>query len=162
MSTGHVQIYYGAGRGKTNAALGNALRAASGGKSAYIVQFLKGKGEDEMISYYQRLEPEIKLFCFDRAEGYYDELSEQEKEEEKINMINGINFAKKVLQTGECDMLILDEVLGLVDNGVITAEELQEVIRVKADDVELICTGRVLDESIRPFADEIYNIMAEK
>ena len=43
MEKGSVQIYYGAGRGKTNAALGNALRAAGENKSVIIIQFLKGK-----------------------------------------------------------------------------------------------------------------------
>ena len=32
-------------------------------------------------------------------------------------MKNGLNFAKKVLATGECDVLILDEALGLVEAG---------------------------------------------
>ena len=40
-------------------------------------------------------------------------------------MRNGINFARKVLTTRECDMLILDEVLGLVDNGIVSVEELE-------------------------------------
>lgn len=160
MSTGHVQVYYGAGRGKTNAALGNALRAASEGKTAYVVQFLKGKGEGS--SYYERLEPEIKCFCFEKATGYYDELSKEEQEEEKVNMRNGINFAKKVLATRECDMLILDEVLGLVDNGIVSVEELKLLIQEKEEDVDLIFTGRVLKEEMRSFVDEIYNIAPEK
>lgn len=162
MSTGHVQIYYGAGRGKTNAALGNALRTAGKGKNVYVVQFLKGKGEDDIRKYCNRLEPELKFFCFERAEGYYDELSAEEQEEEKINMKNGLNFAKKVLVTGECDMLILDEVLGLVDNQIVSVEDLKNLVQAKEDEVELIFTGRVLDDAIRPLADEIYNIVAEK
>lgn len=161
MSTGYVQVYYGAGRGKTNAALGNALRAANEGKTIYVIQFLKGKRERDR-ELYQKLEPEIKFFCFEKASGYYDELSKEEQEEEKINMKNGLNFAKKVLLTGECNMLILDEVLGIVDHGVITAEELLEVIHVKSEDVELILTGRVLEDAVRPYADEIYRIVAEK
>ena len=118
------------------------------------------KGESS--AYYERLEPEIKVFCFEKATGYYDELSEAEQEEEKINMRNGINFARKVLTTRECDMLILDEVLGLVDNGIVSVEELELLIREKEDDVDLILTGRVLKEEIRPYVDEIYNITSEK
>ena len=48
MEKGSVQIYYGAGRGKTNAALGNALRAAGENKSVIIIQFLKGKTDDQI------------------------------------------------------------------------------------------------------------------
>ena len=59
-------------------------------------------------------------------------------------------------------MLILDEVLGLVDNGIVSVEELELLIREKEDDVDLILTGRVLTEEIRPYVDEIYNITSEK
>lgn len=161
MEKGNIQIYYGVGRGKTNAALGNALRAANEGKTVYVIQFLKGKLNHSM-DFYKRLEPEIKFFCFEKSADRYDELTEDEKKEAIQNMKNGISFARKVLTTGECNVLILDEVLGLVDNGVISAEELEAVAKSKSDEVEVIFTGRVLEESVRPFADEIYNIIAEK
>lgn len=161
LEKGSVQIYYGEGRGKTNAALGNALCAAGEGKTVVIVQFLKGKRGDN-LNYLLRLEPEIRIFRFEKSEGYYNELSEEEKDEEKMNMKNGLNYAKKVLVTGECNVLILDEILGLVDNGVISAEELKAVLLAKTDDVEIIMTGRILEDSLRDYADEIYHISAEK
>lgn len=161
MSKGSVQVYYGEGRGKTTAAYGSALRAVGEGKSVYIIQFLKGKDifESEI---FKRLEPEIKFFRFEKSSECYDNLSEEEQHEEQINMKNGIAYARKVLVTGECNFLVLDEVLGLVDNGVITAEELESVVKAKSEDTEIVFTGRVLEEAIRPYADEIYNIVAEK
>lgn len=161
MEKGSVQIYYGAGRGKTNAALGNALRAAGENKSVIIIQFLKGK-TDNQIAYMKQLEPEIKVFRFEKSEENYDELPEERQAEEKLNMKNGLNFAKKVLVTGECNVLILDEVLGLIDARVISSEELEAVLKAKMDETEVIMTGRVLEESIRSYADEIYKITAEK
>ena len=77
-------------------------------------------------------------------------------------MKNGLNFDKKLLDTGECNVLILDEVLGLIDAGVISSEELEAVLKAKMDETEIIMTGRVLEESIRSYADEIYKITAEK
>ena len=61
MATGSVQVYYGAGRGKSPAAFGRALRAASEGKTVFIIQFFKGK-TDDVVEYLKRLEPEIKIF----------------------------------------------------------------------------------------------------
>lgn len=161
MSKGLVQIYYGEGRGKTTAAYGSALRAVGEGKTVYIIQFLKAKdtAENEI---FKRLEPEIKLFRFEKFSDCYDHLTEEEKKEESMNMKNGIAYARKVLVTGECDFLILDEVLGLVDNGVITAEDLESVVQAKGEFTDIVFTGRVLEEAIRPYADEIYNIVAEK
>lgn len=161
LEKGSVQIYYGEGRGKTTAALGNALRAAGEGKTVVIVQFLKGK-RGANLDYLLRLEPEIRIFRFEKSEGYYNDLSEEAKNEEKMNMKNGLNYAKKVLVTGECNVLILDEILGLVDNGVISAEELEAVLQAKTDDVEIIMTGRILEDSLRDYAAEIYHISAEK
>lgn len=161
MGRGKIKIYYGVGRGKTHAALGNALRAANEGKSVYVIQFLKGK-LDYGMEFYQRLEPEIKFFCFEKSADCYDELTEDEKKEAIQSMKNGLNFSKKVLSTGECNVLILDEVLGLVDTGVISSADLEQVIKNRSDDIDIIVTGRVLDESVRAYADEIYNIIAEK
>lgn len=160
MADGSVQIYYGAGKGKSPAALGKAIRAASEGKTVFIIQFLKGKTDDEM-EYLKRLEPEIKFFRFEKSEEYFNHLSEEEQQEEVKNIKNGINFAKKVLTTGECDLLILDEVLGLIDNDLITYEELENVICARLDDTDLILTGRVLDDRLRVYTDEVYHIVPE-
>ena len=158
MATGSVQVYYGAGRGKSPAALGRAIRAAAEGKTVFIIQFLKGKS-DEGMEFLKRLEPEIKFFRF---EEYFSELSEEEQLEEVKNIKNGINFAKKVLTTGECDLVILDEVLGLVDHGLIDVEELKTLIGAKLDDTDLIMTGWVLSDELRPYIDEIYHLIPEK
>ena len=71
-----------------------------------------------------------------------------------------MNFAKKVLTTGECSLLILDEVLGLIDNGIITVEDMRHIIEAKADDVSIIMTGIRLDDKVCELADEISKIEA--
>ena len=161
MERGVIQIYYGEGRGKLTAALGNALRKADAGKNVIIVQFLKAKKEEpgELL---QRLEPEIKFFRFEKLAECFADLSEDEKKEESANMKNGLNFARKVLATSECDLLVLDEILGVVDAGVISVEELCAIIRAKTEETDVILTGRRLPEELREIADEVYNIIAEK
>lgn len=160
MATGSVQVYYGAGRGKSPAALGRAIRAASEGKTIFMIQFFKGK-TDEVMEYLKKLEPEIKIFRFEKSAEYFDELSKEEQLEEVKNIKNGINFAKKVLTTGECDLVILDEVLGLVDHGLIEIEELENLVSAKMEDTDLILTGRVLPDALRPYVNEIYHLIPE-
>lgn len=161
MAQGKVLVYYGDGKGKTAVALGHAIRLASQGQSVIIIQFLKGKNDDK-TAFFRRLEPEIKLFRFEKSLENYDNLSEEEKKEETMNIKNGLNFAKKVLQTGECNVLILDEFLGLFDKQVITGAELHSLLSAKSEDTEIIFTGRMMDASVSQYADEIYEIQTEK
>lgn len=161
MSKGNILVYYGEGKGKSTSALGHAIQSAGQGKSVIIIQFLKEKSDDE-ITFIRRLEPEIKFFRFEKSQENYDELSEEEKKEESMNIKNGFNFAKKVLVTGECNVLILDEFLGLLDKQVISVEELESMLQAKSEDTEIIFTGRIMDETLSRYADEIYRIQAEK
>lgn len=161
MSTGKVQAYYGAGRGKTSAALGYAIHEASQGGTVIIIQFLKQKDDDE-ISFIRRLEPEIRVFRFQKSESYYDQLSEEEQLEEQMNMKNGMNYARKVLQTRECSTLILDEVLGMVDHQIITGQELMALLQLKSDETDVILTGRVLDDALLASVDAAYEIVTKK
>ena len=161
MSTGKIQVYYGAGRGKTSAALGYAIHETSKGESVIVIQFLKRKDEDE-ISFLGRLEPEIRLFRFQKSEKYYNELPEEGQLEEQMNMKNGINYARKVLQTGECNILILDEVLGLLNEQIVSEEEIVQLMELKSDDMDLIMTGQIISDGIIAHADEVYEICIKK
>ena len=61
-----------------------------------------------------------------------------------MNLRNGFNFAKKVMTTGECDVLILDEILGIVDQGIISAEEFRSFLEARDEETDLIMTGLYL------------------
>lgn len=156
MAKGLVHIYAGDGRGKSPAAIGRAVQAAAEGKRVVIIQFLKGKGLSDS-DFVRRMEPEIKLFHFEKSDENYEELSEEKKKEEIINIKNGINFAKKVLSTGECDLLILDEVLGLIEKGIITVEDLKNLVECR-DETNVILTGIALNDEICVLADEVSKI----
>ena len=157
MEQGLVYIYSGDGHGKSPAALGKAVMMAASGKSVVIIQFLKGKGlaDSEFLS---RLEPEIKIFRFEKSDVNFDELSEEKKIDEILNIKNGLNFAKKVLATGDCDLLILDELLGLIDNEIITVEELANLLDARDEETDVILTGISLNDEVGMLADEVSKI----
>ena len=78
MKKGTIHIYSGDGHGKTPAALGRAVSMACQGKNVVIIQFLKGKGLEDS-EFLRRLEPEIKLFRFEKSDENFAELSEVQK-----------------------------------------------------------------------------------
>lgn len=160
MAKGSVTIYSGDGRGKSPAALGRAVQTAVGGGSVVLIQFLKGKGLED-TEFLRRLEPEIKLFRFEKSDENFEELSEARKQEEIGNIRNGINYAKKVLSTGECDLLILDEVLGLVEKGILQAEDLKSLLDCRAA-TDVILTGINLSDEVCILADEVSKIETVK
>ena len=155
-----VTVYCGDGKGKTAAALGYAVQSASQGNSAIIIQFLKGKKEEE-LEFLRRLEPEVKFFSFARFEKDFTERSEEEQQEESMNIRNGFNFAKKVLVTGECNLLVLDSFLELLDNKMVSEEDLEILMNAKSEDTEIMFTGKHINEALRKYIGKIYEIHAE-
>lgn len=153
--------YYGAGRGKTSAALGYAMSEACKGDSVIVIQFLKQKDTSYNV-FYKRLEPEIRFFRFQKSEKYYCDLSASEQNDECVNMKNGLNYARKVLTTGECNILVLDEILGLLDLGVINVDEILALLKARSENTEVILTGQHLDEALIPCLDQIYEICVRK
>ena len=157
---GKIQIFAGKGQGKSSAALGKAILAAVSGKRVAIIQFLKGNGLRES-QFQRRLEPEIQVFRFEKSWETYGELSREKQQEETVNIKNGIGFAKKVLATGECDLLILDEVLGVVENGILSVEEIKELLQCR-EETGIILTGIHLCDEICVLADEVSRIETVK
>ena len=157
MEKGRIQIFSGEGHGKSPAALGRAIQKACEGESVVIIQFLKRRGLTES-EFLKRLEPEIKIFRFEKSEEDFSQLTDECKAEESRNIKNGLNFARKILNTGECSLLILDEVLGLIDNGIITVEELKALLAGKPDEMEIIMTGIALNDKVCALADQVTKV----
>lgn len=158
---GSIQIYHGTGRGKTTAALGLGLRAAAQGRQVIMVQFLKAKHSDT-VDFLKKLEPELQIFRFERASCNFSDLSPEEQREQFDNIQIALSYTKKVLDTGQCDMLILDEIFGLVDYGITDAETLRSLLDARGDSMDLILTGRNMPEIFKDLADCIYCITTEK
>lgn len=157
MSNRIVQVFYGKGTGKTSAAIGQCIKAASKGQSVIVIQFLKG---NETSDYHilDRLEPEIKLFSFEKENESFLELPPDRQEEERQNIINGYNFARKVVDTGECDVLILDEILGLIDVGILSVEDIIELIELRDDYTRLVLTGLNLPDELVRYANVVSRV----
>ena len=149
-----ISVFTGEGHGKTPAAIGEAIMRAEQGDTVMMIQYLKGKGLGNS-DYLKRLEPEVKVFRFEKSDMLFDELPENKKEEEKINIRNGINFARKVISTGECDLLILDELLGIIDNDIISVDEVISILDMRPDNMDIILTGINIDDKVLAMADAV-------
>ena len=66
-----------------------------------------------------------------------------------------------MLATGECDLLVLDEVLGLVEKGIVDGEELKGILDGR-EETNIILTGINLPDSICILADEVSKIETVK
>ncbi|MFV0529183.1 MAG: cob(I)yrinic acid a,c-diamide adenosyltransferase [Lachnospiraceae bacterium] len=161
MKTEMIEVYCGNGKGKTTLALGGCMRAALQGQSVIVIQFLKGKERKE-LDFLDEMDIGIKLFRFEKSQKYYQDLSEEEKQEQNVNIINGLNFARKVIVTQECDLLVLDEILGLIDLGIVTAQEVIDVLKARDDSMRIILTGTNMDNELKEIVDSITTISTEK
>ncbi len=145
---GYLQVYTGNGKGKTTAALGLAIRAAGRGLTVYFGQFMKGSfyGEQKILGDI----PEITLVQFGsetciRREDVTDTHIEQAR--------TGLEQIRKILQSREHDLVILDEVNVAVWFGLLTVEEVLTTLDHRPENVELVLTGRYAPDAFIDRAD---------
>ena len=84
MSTGRLEAICGKdSSGKTAMALGRALQALTEQKTVIVIQFLKGSEKIGNLEVLKRMEPELKVFRFEKSDRYFAELSDAEKKDEQ-------------------------------------------------------------------------------
>lgn len=137
-----LYIFTGNGKGKTTAALGQAMRAVGEGKKVLMVQFIKGpwkSGEDESA---KLLLPNFKLVKMGRGfVGIMGDTLPREEHEKAAE--EALKYARKEIESGSWDILILDEVSNAVFLNLISKEKVLEFIDFAEKKLEhLIFTGR--------------------
>lgn len=148
-----IYIFTGDGKGKTTAALGQALRAVGDGKKVLMIQFIKGpwpSGEDES---HKRLLPDFELRK--RGKGFVGILGDAlPRREHEHAAEDALQEAKDELQSGKWNIVILDEVNVALGIPIIRIEPVLELIRLAREKkIDLILTGRGKHELLIAEAD---------
>lgn len=148
MRKGYIQVYTGNGKGKTTAALGLALRAAGAGLSVYVMQFIKRR----RCSEHRALERFDDLITIKQSgKGFILKRKANASDIEAARL--GLDEVKMIMQSHDYDLIILDEANVAVSRGLISSEDLLEVMNMKPVNVELLITGRYADEKVIAKAD---------
>jgi len=147
---GYIQVYTGNGKGKTTAALGQALRAAGSGLKTFIVQFMKDYpyGEVESIQSANHL---IRL-----EQHGNDTFVIQKRppgENDIQSAAQGLLHARKAMSSGKYGIVIMDEVCVAIFFGLLKIQDVLSLLQEKPATVELILTGRYCPPELIEKAD---------
>jgi cob(I)alamin adenosyltransferase len=142
---GLVLLYTGEGKGKTTAAFGVVLRAVGRGWKVSMIQFTKmgewPKGQPlGEISGAARLAPDFEVIS--TGIGFVNIFGDPYTlEEHRDAAQKGLELAREKIQSGAFELVILDEILGAVDQGQVDLEQVLELIETKPHAVNLLLTG---------------------
>ncbi|MBN1211550.1 MAG: cob(I)yrinic acid a,c-diamide adenosyltransferase [candidate division Zixibacteria bacterium] len=139
----YIQIYTGNGKGKTTAALGQALRAAGHGLKTFIIMFMKDHPYGEL----KALEILKDFITVERFGNDAFVFRKQPPDETDLAAARkGLERAKEVIFSGEYDIVILDEICVATYFKLVKPEDVLPLLKEKPDGVELILTGRYCPE----------------
>ena len=138
---GLVIVITGNGKGKTTTALGIAVRACGHNKRVSIIQFMKGDmyaGEWDGI---KKMDCPVEListgkgFCGIQGNPYT-------YEEHRKNAQEAIQLTHQRMESGQRDILILDEINNALHLKLVDLDQVLEIIRKKPPEMHLVLTGR--------------------
>jgi len=155
---GLVICYVGAGKGKTTAAMGMAVRAAGDGKNVYILQFVKaGKGSSSEnikdgewpvsseITFFDSVSYPHSIGKIENEQvglGFVGILGDKKEKDVHIRQaLKGIERAREIITSGEYELVILDEIISALEVGLIEERDILDLIKLKGPLQHLVITG---------------------
>jgi len=154
---GYIQVYTGNGKGKTTAAFGLSLRAVGAGKKVFFAQFVKGKEYSEILAVKKFL-PQITIKQFGLGCFIIDKPTQNDIDAART----GLEEVSGIIQSGEYDIVVLDEVNIALYYNLFTVNEILEILRKKPDETEIIITGRYAPAAILEIADLVTEMQEVK
>jgi cob(I)alamin adenosyltransferase len=150
---GLLLINTGPGKGKTTAAMGTALRAVGNGMKVLMLQFLKGSwhyGElDAVLSF------NGNFVMKQMGRGFVKVGGADTDPEDLLLVQEAWDEARQAIESGEWDMVILDEINYAIGYGMLDPEAVAEVLRNRPEMVHVILTGRNAHPLLIELADTV-------
>lgn len=150
-----IIVFTGDGKGKTTAALGQAVRALGRGKKVLIIQFIKNRESGEYLFFKKiqtrALARKIKIIL--AGKGFVKILGDKlPLSEHKKAAQNALKLAKKEILSGKWDLIILDEINVAVSLKLIKEKDVLNILP-RESILVVILTGRGAPKSFIPKAD---------
>lgn len=161
MSLGLIHIYCGDGKGKTTAAMGLILRAIGREKKVLLTQFLKSGRSGELISL-ERFDDFIDFLPGKPVNKFVWNMNEDEKEQAKKEHTERFKEIIKKVKDKKYDLLVLDEIIGTINNGFILVEDVIDFVKNKPAELEVVMTGRDPKKELIEISNYVSEIKAVK
>jgi len=150
---GLILINTGAGKGKTTAALGTALRAAGNGMKVLVLQFLKGSWHYGELDAVQSIGANFTIRQMGRG---FVKVGGAETDPEDLRMVESAwAEAEAAISSGDWDMVVLDEINYAIGYAMLNAEVVAEALRNRPEMVHVILTGRNAHPLLVELADTV-------
>jgi cob(I)alamin adenosyltransferase len=145
---GLLIVFTGHGKGKTTAALGMAMRAAGHGMRVLVLQFIKGMWSyGELLSFGKMEEVEIKTL------GTGFTWKKESLEEDRRLAEAGWQVAVSEIESGNYDIIILDELNIVLSLGLLPYERVVEALKHRTTASHIVVTGRNAPDELIAIAD---------
>lgn len=141
---GLIQVYTGNGKGKTTASLGLAFRAAGHGMATCMIQFMKNNPKYGEVLAAKAL-PHFELLQVGRND--FVNLADPDPVDIELAE-SGWEKAKVIIDSGQFDIVILDEINVAMACRLIPVQEVCQFLTAKPRKVEIILTGRYAPQEI--------------
>jgi len=150
-SLGKVHVVTGPGKGKTTAAFGLALRAAGHGYRVCVVQFMKsGSTTGEVLGV--KSIREIKVYQY--GTGRFADPKNLTDDDRRCAS-EAFAKVRELIEGGECEVLIMDEVNLAASFGLVDRAEILEILRSRRPGIEVVLTGRNAPREFMRYADYV-------
>ena len=157
---GLLIVYTGAGKGKTTAALGAALRAVGRGRRVCLVQFIKSRPSGEMEAA-RRLDPELEIAqCGIGFVGMGGD--KHSVDEHRAAARQALDLARDKVASGSHFLAILDEVNLAMSLELVEPQEVLELWETAPPGLHMILTGRGAPDEVIERADLVTEMLEVK
>lgn len=150
---GLVIIHTGAGKGKTTAALGTAMRAAGNGMRVLVLQFLKGSWHYGELDAAERFEGDLVIRQMGRG---FVKVGGAETDPEDLRMVEEAwQESVREMQSGQWDLIVLDEINYTIGYGMLDPQVVADALKNRPPMLHVILTGRNAHPLLVELADTV-------
>ena len=160
LKNGLIIVFTGNGKGKTTAAMGQALRAIGQGLKVLMLQFIKGTWNYGELESIKRLDPDLVIRPL--GKGFVRSKSKLDDNEAIKNINQSWKQAENEILSDKYDMVILDEINYVIDFGLLPVDKMLTLLEKKPNRLHIILTGRNAHEKVIERADLVTEMVEIK